>query len=384
MNFSNFILGHVPKLPLLKRSHKHGPIQAPASLEWLLQTPTAMLIEGVEAFTGAPVVGEIVLDVSEGIDVENFSAALYLHRCHKRPLHSGCLGCTHDYLELKRWSYINSSLTLAGGKYSFAFSVRLNNDLPSLLDTPLVAFTYELRAELKLTSGKLMSWEKNLDVRRSLCGPGILYDIPLSFPEARMAACLSMKRVIEPDGTNTVRLSLHEMKRQSGGGTFAWEVSRMEWKFEETVEATVGPCASHLGNGENGADGRRQTVTHSLAKGRIRSGWRSGQGVHGLFSTVEFEYGPISTISAKRETTYACDETIRSTLRVSHALVVEVSLMTATWMLDEPTGSVSSNNSRTIRIRRPVVLTERRDDVESVEETLPAYTDAQVDPPAYT
>lgn len=386
MDLSNLTHGIFPffhKLLPSKRLHKHDSIQPLASVHWILQTPFATLIDDVEAFTGAPIIGEIVLDTRDALEVESFSAALNLHRYDKRPLHPRCSDCTHDYLELKRWIFMDSSATLADGKHSFTFSVRLNNDLPSSLDTPLVAFTYELRAELVLATGELVKWEKNFDVRRSLCQPGLPHDFPLSFAEPRTDARLSMKRVIHPDEISKVRFRLCVIKTQPGGGICAWELTSVKWRLEEMVETKLTLCVRHTEDEGNLTNRGRQTTTHILGKGRMNSGWRSGQGVQGIFTALEFEYGPISKMASKRKTTYACDETINNTLKVSHALIIEISLQTVTMMRDEPVSSSASNRARLIRIRRPVILTRHREDLESVEETLPVYTDIQLDPPAY-
>ncbi|KAH7166600.1 hypothetical protein EDB81DRAFT_782480 [Dactylonectria macrodidyma] len=382
-NLTHGIFPHIHKLLPPKRLRNHDSIQPLASVKWLLQTPFATFIDDVEAFTGAPIIGDIVLHIRESHEVESFSVALNLHRYDKRPLRPNCSDCTHDYLELKRWVFMDSSATLADGKHSFTFSVRLNNNVPSSLDTPLVAFTYELRAELVLATGELMKWGKNFDVRRSLCEPGLPHDFPLSFPEPRTDACLSMKRVIHPDEISKVRLRLCVIKAQPGGGICAWELTSVKWRLEELVETKLTLCVRHIEDEGNLPNRGRQTTTHILGKGRMRSGWRSGQGEQGIFAALEFEYGPISKMALKLKTTYACDETINNTLKVSHAFVIEILLQTVTMMIDESVSSSASNRTRLIRIRRPVILTWHREDLESVEETLPAYTDIQVDPPAY-
>ncbi|CAG9957064.1 unnamed protein product [Clonostachys rosea f. rosea IK726] len=275
------------------------------------------MIDGVEAFTGAPVIGEIILVTREALDVNKLCTTLHLHRYYKKPLHPKCFHCAHHYAELKQW---------------------VSDDLQN---------------------------------------------ITFSFPEARMDADLRMKQVIEPNGINSVWLSLSVTKNHPERGKYIWEPTKVEWKFEETVEATLGTCTNHSEDQENALNSRKQTVTHTLAKGRIHSGWRSSQGTQGSSSTLKFEYGPISEMATKRKTTYACDGVINNLLAISHALVVEISLSAITMLLDESAGSLASNSSRIIRLRRPVVITEPRNYLESVEDALPRYSNEQLDLPAY-
>ncbi|CAH0045640.1 unnamed protein product [Clonostachys solani] len=310
-------MGFTSKLLAPARSQKQTTTREPTSLEWALQTPTPTLIDGVEAFTGAPVIGEIILDNREALDVNKFCTTLHLHRYYKNPLHPRCFHCAHHYVELKQWV------------------------------------------------------------------SGDLQNVTFSFPDASIDADLRMKQVIEPNGINSVWLSLSAIKNLPERGKYIWEPTKVEWKFEETIEATLGTCTTHSEDQDNAPNSRKQTVTHTLAKGRIHSGWRSGQGAQGSSSTLKFEYGPISEVATKRKTTFACDEAINNMLTVSHALVVEISLSAVTMLLDEAAGSLASNSSRIIRLRRPVVITEPRNDLESVDDTLPRYTNVQLDLPAY-
>jgi hypothetical protein len=341
------------------------------------------MIDGVEAFTGAPVIGEIILVTREALDVNKLCTTLHLHRYYKKPLHPKCFHCAHHYAELKQWVFVDTPMALSSGKHSFVFSTRLENDLPSSLCTPLIDFTYELSAELTLCTGTSVRWNRSLPVKRSLYRSDDLQNITFSFPEARMDADLRMKQVIEPNGINSVWLSLSVTKNHPERGKYIWEPTKVEWKFEETVEATLGTCTNHSEDQENALNSRKQTVTHTLAKGRIHSGWRSSQGTQGSSSTLKFEYGPISEMATKRKTTYACDGVINNLLAISHALVVEISLSAITMLLDESAGSLASNSSRIIRLRRPVVITEPRNYLESVEDALPRYSNEQLDLPAY-
>ncbi|CAH0022410.1 unnamed protein product [Clonostachys rhizophaga] len=300
-------MGFTSKLLAPARPEKQSTTQQPISLQWVLQTPTPTLLEGVEAFTGAPVIGETILDTREALDVNKLCTTLHLHRYYKKPIHPKCFHCAHHYAELKQWV----------------------------------------------------------------------------FPEARMDAALRMKQVIEPNSINSVWLSLSAIKNHPERGTYIWEPTKVEWKLEETVVATLGICSNHSEDQKNAPDTQKQTVTHTLAKGRIHSGWKSSQGAQGFSSTLKFEYGPISEVATKRKTTYACDEAINNTLAISHALIVEISLSAVTMLLDEAAGSVASNSSRNIRLRRPVVITEPRNDLESVDDALPRYSNEQLDLPAY-
>lgn len=247
MNLAESITGFTSKILAPARLQKQNTTPEPTSLQWVPQSPTPTLVDGVEAFTGAPVIGEVILDTREALDVNKLCTTLHLHCSYRKPLHPKCFHCAHHYAELKQWVFVDGPMALSSGKHSFVFSTRLENDLPSSLCTPLVDFAYELSVELTLGTGTSVRWNKSFPAKRSLCRSGDLQTDTFSFPKARVDAGLRMRQVIEPNGINSVWLSLSAIKNHPT--TLSFEIAKVDifLSFSSFVILKPGPHSySHL------------------------------------------------------------------------------------------------------------------------------------------
>lgn len=378
------LLDHVSNLLPSKTLRKLGPTRSNISMQWQLQTPMPLLLESSELSTGTPLIGEAILDTRKDLDVKSFHVTLRLHRHYKKPLRPNCPDCAHDYVQLQRWIFIDSKPMPANGKYPFMFTTRLDNDTPPSVTTSLLDLTYELSAELILATGEPIIWKHNLEVKRSLYRPEILRDDSLRISGTPLNARLSSEQIIRLDKKTHVDFSLSQTRHGKGRDIYAWEALGVEWRLEERIEGPLGICARHADEEEGEPGSRRQSVCHTIAKGRPPNEWKTFQSDQETTSTLSFEYGPVAKMITKRNKSCACEEASNSALRISHDFVLEVSLSAVTMTSDEPAVSVASNSSRMIRIHRRVILTERQDNsFENLSETLPVYTSIESDLPAY-
>ncbi|KAF5643429.1 LMBR1 domain protein [Fusarium tjaetaba] len=377
-------LDYVSKLLPSKGLRKLGPNRTNVGIQWKFQTPMPLTLESSALSTGTPLIGEAILDVRKDLDVKSFSVTLRLHHYYKKPLRTNCPDCAHHYVHLQRWTFIDRRVMPSDGKYPFMFTTRLDNDTPPSVTTPLLDLTYELSAELILATGETITWNQNIEVKRSLYRPQVVRESSMRISGTPLNARLSSEQIIRLDKKVKVDFSLSK-PRHGGGEIYAWEAIGVEWRLEEHVEAPLGICARHA---EQEPTNHRQSVSHIVAKGQPRKEWRPSQSDQETTSTLSFEYGPIATMVAKRSKSCVCEEASNTALKLSHDFVLEVSLSAVTMPSDKADNTSASNSSRKIRIRRPVILTERQDNTfdntfENLGETLPVYTRTESDLPAY-
>ncbi|KAF5602492.1 LMBR1 domain-containing protein [Fusarium pseudocircinatum] len=380
-------LEYVSKLLPSKGLRKLGPNRFNVSIQWKLQTPMPLVLESSELSTGTPLIGEAILDTRRDLDVKSFSVTLRRHHHYKKPLRPNCPDCAHHYVQLQRWTFIDTRIMPADGKYPFMFSMRLDNDTPPSVTTPLLDLTYEVSAELILATGEPITWNQNIDVKRSLYRPQVLRESSMRISGTPLNARLSSEQIIRLDKKVKVDFSLSK-PRHGRGEIYAWEAIGVEWRIEEHVEAPRGICARHAEQEDSEPTIHRQSVSHIIAKGRPHNEWNASQSYQETTSTLSFEYGPIAAMVAKRSKSCVCEEASNTALKISHDFVLEVSLSAVTMPSDKADNTAASNSSRKIRIRRPVILTECQDNTldnsfENLGEALPAYTRIESDLPAY-
>lgn len=381
-------LEYVSKLLPSKSLRKLASDRLTVNMQWKLQTPVPLILESSELSPGTPLIGEAILETRKDLDIKRFHLALRLHRHYKKPLRSNCLDCAHDYVQLQRWTFVESEILPGNGKHPFMFTARLDNNTPPSVATPLLDLTYELTAELVLATGEPIVWKHNLEVKRLLYRPEILRVISLAISRTPLNARLSSEQIIRLNKKTQVEFSLSKNRHGQGGEIYAWEAIGVEWRLEERVEAPLGICERHADQDESESSRQRQSVSHTIAKGRPRNEWKVFQSDQETTSTISFEYGPIAKMIAKRHKSCACEEASNSTLRISHDFVLEVSLSAVTMTFDKTADTAAFNSSRIIRIRRPVIMTECQDNTfdnvfENLGEVLPVYTRVESDLPVY-
>ena len=98
------------------RSTKESHANTHASLDWKIESPPIVLYGDADNSTGALVSGQMLIKVKdEGFRVESFKATLKVHVMQKRPFTAHCTDCTHQYTEVKAWTFLQSPPPLAKG-----------------------------------------------------------------------------------------------------------------------------------------------------------------------------------------------------------------------------------------------------------------------------
>ncbi|VZH87949.1 unnamed protein product [Fusarium fujikuroi] len=228
-------LEYVSKLLPSKSLRKLASDRLTVNMQWKLQTPVPLILESSELSPGTPLIGEAILDTRKDLDIKIFHLTLRLHRHYKKPLRSNCPDCAHDYVQLQRWTFVQSEILSANGKYPFMFTARLDNDTPPSVTTPLLDLTYELTAELILATGEPVVWKHRLEVKRLLYRPEILRVISLAIPGTPLNARLSSEQIIRLNKKTQVDFSLSKSRHGQGGEIYAWEAMGVEWRLEERV-----------------------------------------------------------------------------------------------------------------------------------------------------
>ncbi len=89
-----------------------------ASLDWRIESPPAMMHGDPETSTGALVSGQMLLNVKDiPLDVESFSAKLYIHVVQKKPVQGHCNDCAKQKTELKSWTFLTEPTALTPRKF---------------------------------------------------------------------------------------------------------------------------------------------------------------------------------------------------------------------------------------------------------------------------
>jgi len=101
-------------LPWIFKDNDTPP--APASLDFVIESPPVLFHLDPERSTGALVSGQVLLDVKEdSIEVSEVKASLVLRIVQKKPFQGHCDDCTTHEEELQQWSFLTQPLTLSRG-----------------------------------------------------------------------------------------------------------------------------------------------------------------------------------------------------------------------------------------------------------------------------
>ncbi|KAM0283389.1 hypothetical protein ACHAQH_002512 [Verticillium albo-atrum] len=368
-------------------SHKRKD-EPHASLDWVVETPPVMFYGDASHSAGALFTGMMHLNVEETVHVDNFQASLHLHVHQKKPFAKHCPGCSDQYTELKRWTFLPQPVTLAPGRHAYPFSIHLLGHNPASIDTPVVAVTYEFKAQVHCTGSHPLSFEENIHVKRSLLGSDPMHQSMRLFPPTNVKASTFLNRVIHPTGTHKVQLRLDGITNVAGSSLEIWKLKKLSWKLEETVCTTAPACSDHA---VESASSEKFTVRRDEARilggKEIHGGWKSDYSISDARIEFEFEYGLTAAKHIrKREPMYACDaRAVNGTgTEVSHTLAIEMLLSKDMTSSDMPNLISATSDARVLRMRHPVVLTEAPGlGVAWDAELPPVYDDVPPSPPSY-
>ncbi|KAL2271957.1 hypothetical protein VTJ83DRAFT_1328 [Remersonia thermophila] len=383
------------------RCSKEARPPSPATLEWTLESPPAVMYGDPATSSGALISGQLFLDVKEEfLEFESVNATLSIHVTHKKPFTNHCSECTHQHTELKKWELLPHPLVLRRGKHFFPVSVLLEGHLPATLDTPMVSIAYELKAEAVPASREgavahpPIRLERILDVRRSLAASETPHHSVRVFPPTNIKASAHYPHVIHPIGSNTLSLRLDGIaKHNAKVNTIEyWKLKKLTWKLEETIRTVAPVCGRHSPktpseSGDAGAPeeppakkGVMRSETRVIGEHTLLSGWKSNYASL-TDSTVELELEYCLGKNAR----FACDTKSRDGTEVTHQLVIEMVVSQEWAPVGKPHQATHTGVGRILRMHFGAILTERAGiGISWDNEAPPIYQDVPPSPPAYS
>ncbi|KAL6354393.1 hypothetical protein LRP88_11724 [Fusarium phalaenopsidis] len=192
-----------------------------------------------------------------------------------------------------------------------------------------------------------------------------------------MIATLCLNSVIRPAGTSSISLRIDNITSSLAIGLEVWKLHKVTWKLEESVSVALPNCPRHqttpaTGSGTS-SDQSQQSETRMLGKGSLRHGWEEHANESQPHITFSFDYS-LNRVGSK--TIHACEENAGP--QVTHALLVELHLEKHFVLPESPWMTSPPRAETTLRMTRPVVLTEL------VEPSVPpAYGNSADSPPEY-
>ena len=385
---------HRLSFPHFGRSSKDSHhSNAPAFLDWKLESPPIVLYGNAEESSGALVSGQLFLHLKEGIEVDSFHAALRIHVTQKRPFTVGCHDCTNQYTELKKWTFLQQPLSLSKGEHAFPFSILLEGHLPASMDGSLVSIAYEFTAEAVSKSGGVAAkLQKVLDVKRSLLAAETPHHSVRVFPPTNIKSSVHYPQTIYPTGSNNLALRLDGIARHNATPNTVeyWKLKKLTWRLEEISKAVAPACDKHAprpaeGDEESAAaaaaakKGVQRTETRVIGEKTLFSGWKSHY-ISPSDSLVELELDYQLGKNAK----YSCNTRSRDGTEVTHQLMVEMVVSQEWAPVNKPNMVTQTGVGRILRMHFATMLTERGGiGISWDNEAPPIYQDVPPSPPAY-
>lgn len=364
---------------------------APATLDWKLESPPIVFYGTPEDSSGALVSGQLLLDVKkeEGIELETFDATLNIHVVQKRPYVPHCPDCTNQYTELKKWIFLERPLLLAKGKHSFPFSILLEGHLPTSMDGSLVSIAYEFKAEAvpKSDTAHPLRLEKTLDVKRSIPEQETPHHSVRVFPPTNIKASVQYPQAIHAIGNNTLSLRLDGLaKHNLKPNTIEyWKLKKLTWRLEEISKTVAPACAKHVpkepkdGSTDAPKKGLPRTDTRVIGEKALFSGWKSNySSVSDSLVEMELDY------HLSKYAKYNCNTKSRDGTEVTHQLLVEMVVSQEWAPVSKPNLVTQTGVGRILRMHFQTILTERAGlGISWDNEAPPVYQDVPPSPPSY-
>ncbi|EEU34242.1 uncharacterized protein NECHADRAFT_50344 [Fusarium vanettenii 77-13-4] len=354
------------------------PNQTPSrrtNLKIELETSTAILHGYSSNSSGAYISGRLLFNTEEAIQVESLDVTLQLHVRYKRPRKKNCASCAQNLVQISQQNVISTPTSLPKGQHHFDMSFIIPGHLPISMDTPLATVEYEVYAQAACTEREPVVSKKVLKVERILEAESNKQLHTFNFNSTNMIATLCLNSVIRPTGTNSVSLRIDNITSGLAIGLEVWKLQKVTWKLEESVSVALPNCPRHptASGTSQGTDPSQQLETHLLGKKSLRHGWEEHANESQPHITFGFGY---SLNRVGSEAIYACEESAGP--QVTHALLVELHLEKHFVLPESPWMTSPPRAETTLRMTRPVVLTEL------VEPSVPpAYGNSADSPPEY-
>ncbi|KAK5627858.1 hypothetical protein RRF57_003573 [Xylaria bambusicola] len=384
-----------PILPLVgHKSQKDLAQNVSASLDWRIESGTAVMYGSPEESTGALVSGQLQLCVKdETFEAESLDAKLEIRVTQKKPFSTHCQDCTTQKTELKSWSFLSEPTVLKRRTHEFPFSVLLEGHLPATTDNHLLSIQYVFTAEAQpRDGGPSLKLHRTIDVRRSLPSPNMPHHSVRIFPPTDITADVHYDPVIHPNATSRFTLRLGGIGKHNANSRSVeyWKLKRLSWKLEEDISTVAPACQKHTpkaasgGNASETGNETKKGITRSdtrvIAHADLHSGWKadycSAEGT--IEAEVDYQTGGFPSRTA------SCDVRGHDGTQVSHRLVVEMVVSQEYAPLAHMRHVTPTGVARILRMNFAVVITDRPGmGVSWDNEAPPIYQDVPPSPPPY-
>ncbi|KAG6002001.1 hypothetical protein E4U21_003585 [Claviceps maximensis] len=384
----------------------HHASNSPASMNWSIESPPAVLYGSPEESTGALISGLMYLHVHEdALEVDSFVATLTMHTRYKKPFQGHCADCQTKVTELQTWQFLAHPTLLHRGNHQFPFSVLLAGSLPASTNTPIVSISYHFKAEAvavpspSATSFLPLKFERTLDVKRSLPEPLYPHHSVRVFPPTNIKASAHYTSVIHPSGSNRITLRLDGLMTHNDKVKTVdlWKLRKVTWKLEETIKTLAPACDKHAptdttdtntnttDENERPRHGLVRTETRILGEKQIHEGWKSDFSGNDGIVDFEFDYSMTQfKTHAKDPPKFACDIQTDEGTHVSHALQLELIVSKEYAPEGKPHLASQTGTGRILRMHFAVNMTEYPGlGVSWDNESPPVYQDVPPSPPEY-
>lgn len=369
----------------------------PVSMNWSVESPPVVFHGSPDESTGAIISGLMYIDVNqEEVEVDSFVANLSLNVMHKRPYQKDCTNCQTRVTEVQSWKFLAQPTTLRRGRHQFPFSTLLRGNLPASMDSPIVSISYLFKAEAvtvrnpNATSCVPISFERTLDVKRSLPEPLYPHHSVRVFPPTNIKASAHYNSVIHPSGNNKLTMKLdglmtHNEKVKT---VDLWKLKKVTWKLEETIKTVSAPCDRHApapsSPEEDASKGVVRTETRILGEQQLHDGWKSDYTGSDGTVDLELDYFVNQLKANSKLPRYACDLKTEDGTEVTHSLLIELIVSKEFAPEGKTHMSAQTGTGRILRMHFAVSMTEYPGlGVSWDNESPPVYQDVPPSPPGY-
>jgi hypothetical protein len=248
----------------------------------------------------------------------------------------------------------------------------------------LSSIDYVLKAEATSKAGEIMTFNKELSVKRSIQPSELPRQSIRIFPPTNLTSHVELPSVIHPIGEFKCSLRLDGIvKRNVEARTQThWKLKRLTWRIEEMQKVISPACPKHAAKAGAGPD-EKKGVAHqdikTLNMQELKSGWKADYS-SGADASIEVEF----PFSVRADSNPQCDVKAADGTETSHSLVIELIVAEEVAPISRASHATPTGAARVLRMNFNVPVTERSGmGVSWDEEQPPLYENVPASPPSY-
>lgn len=270
------------------------------------------------------------------------------------------------------------------GERDFPFSFLLPGHLPATTHGALSSIDYVLKAQLTSGTGEIITFNRELNVKRSIQPSELPRQSIRIFPPTNLTSHIELPSVIHPIGEFkcSVRVDGIVKRNVEARTQTQWKLKRVTWRIEETQKVISPACPKHAAKAGAGPDERKGIVHQDIKVLNIqelKSGWKADY-YAGADASVEIEF----PFSLRADSNPQSDVKAEDGTEISHSLTIELIVAEEVTPISRPSHATPTGAARVLRMNFNVPVTERGGlGVSWDEEQPPLYEDVPASPPGY-